>query len=160
MGLTWPHYYSVGKLLSYKADFHLSNTEAWVRNSTPSLMHTFLNFFLVQSWMCLHLTYSKHPTRLNHTIHNVHDGVIRWKHFPRCWPFVRDIHRSPVNSPHKGQWRGALMFSLICTWINSWVNSREAGDLRRRRAHYDVIVMCYVENSHRKRRRCQNAVFI
>ena len=47
----------------------------------------------------------------------------------------------PVNSPHKGQWRGALMFSLIWVWINSWVNNREAGDLRRYRAHCDVIVM-------------------
>ena len=47
----------------------------------------------------------------------------------------------PVNSPHKGQWRGALMFSLICAWINGWVNNREAGDLRRYHAHYDVIVM-------------------
>ena len=35
------------------------------------------------------------------------------------------IHRSPVNSPHKGQWRGALMFSLICTWTNDWVNNRD-----------------------------------
>ena len=70
-----------------------------------------------------------------------HDNVIKWKHFPRNWPFVRGIHRSPVNSPHKGQWRGALMFSLICVWINGWVNNREAGDLRRYRAHYDVIVM-------------------
>ena len=26
-------------------------------------------------------------------------------------------------------------------WINGWVNNREAGDLRRHRAHYDVIVM-------------------
>ena len=48
---------------------------------------------------------------------------------------------SPVNSPHKSQWRGALMFSLICVWINDWVNNCEAGDLRRYRAHYDVIVM-------------------
>ena len=55
--------------------------------------------------------------------------------------FVRGIHRSPVNSPHKGQWRGALMFSLICVWLNGWVNSREAGDLRCYRAHYDVTVM-------------------
>ena len=47
----------------------------------------------------------------------------------------------PVNSPHKGQWGRALMFSLICVWINSWVNSHEAGDLRRYRAHYDVIIM-------------------
>ena len=57
------------------------------------------------------------------------------------WPFVRGIHRSPVNSPHKVQWRGALMFSLIYAQINDWVSNREAGDLRRHRAHYDVIVM-------------------
>ena len=49
----------------------------------------------------------------------------------------------PVNSPHKGQWRGALMFSLICVWINGWVNNCEAGDLRRYRTHYDVTVICY-----------------
>ena len=70
-----------------------------------------------------------------------HNDVIKWKHFPRYWPFVRGIHRSPVNSPRKGQWRGALVVSLICVWINGWVNNREAGDLRRYRAHYDVIVM-------------------
>ena len=69
-----------------------------------------------------------------------HFDVIQWKHFPRYWPFVQGIHRWPVNSPHKGQWRGALMVSLIA-WINGWVNNREAGDLRRQRAHYDVIVM-------------------
>ena len=57
------------------------------------------------------------------------DDVIKWKHFPCYWPFVRGIHRSAVNSPHKGQWRGTLMFSLICAWISSWVNNREAGDL-------------------------------
>ena len=51
------------------------------------------------------------------------------------------IHRSPVNSQHKGQWRGALMFSLICVWITGWVNNREAGDLRRYRTHCDVTVM-------------------
>ena len=71
----------------------------------------------------------------------VHDDVIKWKHFPRNWPFVRGIHRSPVNSPHKGQWRGALMFSLICVWISGWVNNREAGDFRRYCTHYGVIVM-------------------
>ena len=70
-----------------------------------------------------------------------HDDVIKRKHFPRYWPFVREINRSPVKSQHKGQWRGALMFSLICAWINGWVNNREAGDLRRNRDHYDVTVM-------------------
>ena len=87
-----------------------------------------------------------HPTVLSGCSHQSqptcnHDDVIKWKHFPRNWPFVRGIHRSPVNSPHKDQWRGALMFSLICVWINGWVNNREAGDLRRYRAHYCVIVM-------------------
>ena len=53
----------------------------------------------------------------------------------------------PVNSPHRGQWRGALMFSMICVWINAWVNSREASDLSRHRGHYDVIVMMH---SHKK----------
>ena len=73
-----------------------------------------------------------------------HDDVIKWKHFPHYWPFVRGnspFTGSPVNSPHKGQWRGALIFSLICGWINGWVNEREAGYLRCRPAHYDVTVM-------------------
>ena len=76
-----------------------------------------------------------------------HDDVIKWKYFPRYWPFVRGIHWSPVNYPHKSQWRGALKFSLICARINGWVNNRESGDLRRHRAHYDVIVMIIWTNA-------------
>ena len=56
-------------------------------------------------------------------------------------PLCGEFTGPPVNSPHKGQWRGALMLSLICVWINDWGNNREAGDLRRYRTHYDVIVM-------------------
>ena len=63
------------------------------------------------------------------------------KHFPRYLPSVPGIHRSPMNYPHKGQWRWALMFSLICAWTNGWLSSRDAGDLRRHCAHYDVTVM-------------------
>ena len=59
----------------------------------------------------------------------LHDDVIKWKHFPRYWPFVRGIHRSAVNSPHKGQWRGALKFLWSVPWINGWVNNHKAGDL-------------------------------
>ena len=33
------------------------------------------------------------------------------------------------------------MFSLICVWINGWVNNREAGDVRRYCAHYDVTLV-------------------
>ena len=51
------------------------------------------------------------------------------------------IRRSSVNSPHKGQWRGALMFSLICAWTNDWANHRDPGDLKSQCIHYDVTVM-------------------
>ena len=78
---------------------------------------------------------------------SLHDDVIKFKHFPRYRPFVRGIYRSPVNSPHKGQWHRALMFSLTCVWINGWVNNREADDLRRNQAHYDVIVMVNYSSS-------------
>ena len=38
------------------------------------------------------------------------------------WPFLRIIHRTPVDYPHKCQWRGALMFSLIC--VNKRLNKQ------------------------------------
>ena len=77
----------------------------------------------------------------------MHDDVI--KHLSRYWPFVRGIHRWPMDSPHKGQSRRAL----ICPWTNGWRNNRDAGDLRRHRAHYDVTIMhvhcsvlqCFIE---------------
>ena len=85
-------------------------------------------------WIKVKLPRSK--TRIIHTW---------WRHqmkkFPRYWPFVWGIHRSTVNFPHKGQWGGVLMFSLICAWTNGWANNPYAGDLSRHRAHYDVIVM-------------------
>ena len=52
---------------------------------------------------------------------SVHEDIIRWKYFPGYRPFVRRIHRSPVNAPHKGQWRRTLIFSLICAWTDGWV---------------------------------------
>ena len=55
--------------------------------------------------------------------------------FPRYWPFVEGIRRPQVDSPNKGNWREALVFYLICAY------TRNASDLRRHRAHYDVIVM-------------------
>ena len=71
----------------------------------------------------------------------VNDDVIKWKIFPLYWPFVRGFHRSPVNFPHKGQWRGALMFSFICAWTNGWVNNLYAVDFRRHGTHYNVTLM-------------------
>ena len=97
---------------------------------------------------------------------NVHTGVIKWKHFPRGWPFGLGIHQSPVNSPHEGQWPGALIFYLIFTWINDWVNNREAGDLRHGRAHYKVTLMfssCLAVNfaqSTKARRKVENKLHL
>ena len=54
----------------------------------------------------------------------MHDDVIKWKHFPRYWPFIWGIHRPPVNSPHKSHWRGALIFPLICTRISNPVEDK------------------------------------
>ena len=66
-----------------------------------------------------------------------HDDVIKWKHFPRYWPFVRGIHRSPVAS-------GAELWCFLGSAPEQTVEQTidtPAGDLRRRRAHYDITVM-------------------
>ena len=100
----------------------------------------------VSHWLCASLKLTLYEdssvcgSMRRHRSLKSHEDVIKWKHFPRYWPFVRGILRSPVNSRHKGQWRGALMFSLICAWINDRANNREVGDLRRHHAHYDVTV--------------------
>ena len=118
-------------------------------------MPKFYSWYLTHGPLWHHMSHMKNNNKRNKTkqkygygngllldgIKLLHHDVIKWKHFPRYWPLVWGIHRSPVNSPHKGQWRGALMFSLICAWIKGWVNNGEAGDLRRYRAHYDVTVM-------------------
>ena len=68
----------------------------------------------------------------------------------------------PVNSPHDGQWHGALMFSLICARINSWVNNGEAVDLRCHRTHYDVTVMMWSHHNgstHRMVKDCVDFYF-
>ena len=77
----------------------------------------------------------------NLRIYIFHDDVIKWKHFSALLAICAGNSPVPVNSPHKGQWRGPLMFSFIYAWINDWVNNREAGDLRHQRGHYDIIVM-------------------
>ena len=73
--------------------------------------------------------------KLNHT----HAMISWWRHQMDTISALLAIcsGNSPVNSPRKGQWRGALMFSFICVWIKGWVNNREAGDFRRYRSHYD-----------------------
>ena len=68
-----------------------------------------------------------------------------WRHqtetFSALLALCEGNHLWPVDSPHKDQWRGPLMISLICTRRNVWANNRDAGHLKHQRAHYDVSVM-------------------
>ena len=100
-----------------------------LNRSYDELVHSKVNILVVTT------------QKFDETSQKYHDDVIKWNYFLRYWPFVRGIHRSTVNSPHKGQWSGALMFSLVCARMNGWVNNREAGDFRRHGAHFDVIVI-------------------
>ena len=59
----------------------------------------------------------------------LHDDIIKWKHFLCYWPFVRRIHQLPVNSPHIGQWHGALLLFLSCALSNEWCNNQDADGL-------------------------------
>ena len=99
----------------------------------------FKNRIFDQHVLTLYIFWDVHK----HVLALCHNDVFKWKHFLRYWPFVPGIHRPSVNSPHKGQWRGALVFPLICAWINGWVNNRKVGDVRRQCAHYYVTVMTY-----------------
>ena len=93
------------------------------------------------SWPPFVREINRSPAKSSLVMIRFHDDVIQWKHFPRHWPFVRGIHRSPVNSLDRRQWRRALMFSLIYSWMNGWINIDEGGDWRRHRVHYDATVM-------------------
>ena len=68
------------------------------------------------------------------------EDIIKWIHFPCYWSFVRGIHWSLVDSPNKGQWHRALMFSLICAWTNGWATNCDAGNCRLHHTHYDVTI--------------------
>ena len=133
-------------LMSTKRYSRAETCRSWHNGSRFSHRNHLVSLEIFQRWRLV-MPYDVNigsGTKPSKRIIIFHDDVIKWKHFPRYWPFVRGIHRSPVNSPHVGQWRGALIFSLICARINGWVNNREAGDLRRHRAHNDVIVMYYL----------------
>ena len=106
----------------------------WIRAQASFLLQTIPNIVICWEGQLPGNTF-------NPLFRSVNDNVIKWNPLPRYWPSVRGIRRSPVNSPHKGQSCWVLMFSLICACTNDWVNNRDAGDLRRHRAHYDVTVM-------------------
>ena len=72
-------------------------------------------------------------------------GVAWWRHEMGTFSALLAIcaGKSPVSGELPAQRPVTWCFDafLFCVWINGWVNNREAGDLRRHRAHYDVIVM-------------------
>ena len=88
---------------------------------------------------CMHLTAHLRTYRMSKTLKSWWPNEM--EAFSVLLAFVWGVHRTPVNSPYKGQWRGALMFSWNCAWTNFWANNWDAGDLRHHRAYYDVIVM-------------------
>ena len=109
--------YHISRIYPKEKAHSLYLVVAWYRKFTHKLHNLFVGTWTI-SWL-------PQCQRSNPDIYRYHDDVIKWKHFPLYWPFVWGIHRSPVNSPHKGQRHGALVFSLICVWINGWVNNRE-----------------------------------
>ena len=83
----------------------------------------------------------------------LHDDIIKWKHFPRYWPFVRGTHRSSVTGSRwisltKASDAELWCFFLSALWINGWASNHGAGDLRRHRAHYDGIIMDWIDRRH------------
>ena len=132
--LFWRHFHSLNVIA-----LSTLNGECWRLPHIRCMIHYIYIYVVNTLWMIVTYQIYERVTAL-------YDDVIKWKHFPRYWPFVWGIHRSPVNFLHKGQWRGALILSLICAWIYGWVNNREAGDLRRNHADYDVTVMIYCFN--------------
>ena len=118
-GATSDYQFWGSQCLCYCDNWHYVITllDAMLSVNSMSISYSLLFSMHVHLWpICDIIGHICCPALLWH-----HDDVIKWKHFPRYWPFVQGIHRSSVNSPHKGQWRGALMFSLICIWINGWV---------------------------------------
>ena len=87
-----------------------------------------------------------------------HDDVIKWKHVPRYWPFVLGIHRSPGEFP--AQRPVTRSFDVLFYWVNGWINNREAGDLRRYRAHHDVIVMFTINTTTKQNKSWQICIIL
>ena len=81
--------------------------------------------------------------------------ISRWRHQMETFSALLALcaGNSPVNSPQKGQWRGALIFSLNCARTNGWVHNRDTGDLTRHCAHYIVTVMYPVFSQTRRVKR-------
>ena len=126
--LIWINFYQTTFQVKYGmrlfTDSHPSTVEVWVLISDciPHLNRSYYlsisglkSNYVSKGWSSYFKPVLRKPTLFFCHIHVAGELVIqgdvnKWKHFPRNWTFVRGIHRSPVNSPHKGQWREALCF--------------------------------------------------
>ena len=146
---------------------HLKVIHRFINGNTERMIYIFLpsNIYIHKVSQCIqHLKYlTRNKDRISYTntslismclyvieLHRVYDNgasITWWRHQMETFSALLALWVGnspvPVNSPHKGQWRGALMFSLICAWIKDWVNNRETDDLRHHRGHYDVNVMSW-----------------
>ena len=116
---TWHTSRGLGTWPGILIHFPISNSSVgWVGPSNMDMRQLSYNIIKRQSdrpafFACTAAQLGRSHT---HTLYDTnHDHAIKGKLFLRYWSFMWGIHRSPVNSPHKGQWRGALMFSLTCT---------------------------------------------
>ena len=101
----WKNFYLVKKVNNTRIDNDLYDVDGLVQEKRNSIVNALKLGFSCTNPSMYWCVFS---------IANLRDDVIKWKHFPRYWPFVRGIHRWPANSPHKCQWRGVLTFSMIC----------------------------------------------
>ena len=103
------------------------------RDPSESIQQPVLVMLIIQEASTPYITNSCGENSQSYTKgQNCHDDVIKCKYFPRYWPFVRGIHRWPVNSPHKGQRCLALMYSLICFDVFFDLSKRMSKQSRRR----------------------------
>ena len=114
----WTNYIFLSSTLSKKS---------WIKH-TPKVLYG-------NKW---YLTL-RHRCLCNYPTGNIY--LLWWRHQMETFSVLLAISAGNSPVPHKGQWRGALMFPLNCVWIIGRENNRQAGDLRRYGAHYDVIVM-------------------
>ena len=129
--------YNIGTDLKSHSPYSPITCLVW-RAQRPSKPASMLSGYILQWFInvaCVGLIW---PSCAENWVPN---DVIKWKHFPRYWPFVRWIHWWPVDYPHKVHIPGALMFSIICAGKNGSANNRDAGDLRCHRAQYVVTVI-------------------
>ena len=149
--------FQLSLLLGFYLACNASALFMW-RNSQTHIFFIRLKWTIYdfQTWYLIGWRYSRQPIRghvrklffinadLKCILLRKPDSRSSWRHQMEAFSASMALcerNASLVDSPHKVQWRGALMFSLICGWINSSANNRAAGDLRRH--HYDVTVMMF-----------------